>query len=360
MALVAAEALVRLFVPDVAGIMVKDAVLGQTYRPLARTTVYDEEAGRRVDIRINSLGFRDREHAAAASPGVRRVLMLGDSFTAGLSVDVERTFPQVCERLLNRNPAGPAWEVITLAVAGYGTAQEMLAYEQYGRRFRPDVVVVNFFSGNDVSDNSRELSNSPRPYFTLVDGRLVGSWPSASRRWAAEWLNEHSRFYTWQKRQTQKIERLVKRTVVVDPVHRVFVVKPDEVMDRAWAVTEALLLDLKRRVEADGHQFLVSYIPYSDEVNPDWWEEILSRSPSLRSVTWDFTQPARRLAGFCVRNGVSCASPREPFSRRQGDERFYFKNGHFNEIGHAAYARYLASAIERRALSGGGGEPPAR
>jgi hypothetical protein len=37
--------------------------------------------------------------------------------------------------------------------------------------------------------------------------------------------------------------------------------------------------------------------------------------------------------------------------RNQGDTRFYFKHGHFNERGHDAYARYLVAEI--RALAGG-------
>ena len=240
-----------------------------------RASLLDEEAGRHVEVRINSLGFRDVEHEPEARAGMRRVVMLGDSFAAGLSVDFDRTFPRVTERLLNdrveENRAAKS-EVITLGVAGYGTGQELLAYEEYGRRFKPAIVVLNFFAGDDVSDNSAELSNSPRPYFRLEKGRLAVSGPSASRQAIAAWLNEHSRLYAWQKRQTQKLERYVKRSVVVNPVHRVFRVERDETMERAWAVTEALIARLAEEVASDGGRLLVSVIPFSDEVNPDWWK----------------------------------------------------------------------------------------
>ena len=245
-ALLVGEAAVRSSGVEPAEFMVRDRNLGQKYRPLLHIVLYDEESQRRVAVAINSIGFRDREHDVASPPGMRRVVMLGDSFTAGLSVDFENTFPQICERLLDESGPGGTWEVMTLAVAGDGTAQELLAYEQYGHADHPSVVVLNCFAGNDVSDNSPDLSTSLRPYFRLIDGRLVGSWPSESRRRVTTWLNDYSRLYTWQKRQMQKVERFVKRDVVIDPVLRVFMSRSDEVMVRAWAVTESLISSCAR------------------------------------------------------------------------------------------------------------------
>ena len=352
----AGEFIVRALGVEPSALMVKDAILGQKYRPGMRASLLDEEAGRHVEVRINSLGFRDVEHEPEGRAGIRRVVMLGDSFAAGLSVDFDCTFPRVTERLLNdrvEENRAAKWEVITLGVAGYGTGQELLAYEEYGRRFKPAIVVLNFFAGNDVSDNSAELSNSPRPYFRLEKGRLAVSGPSASRQATAAWLNEHSRLYTWQKRQTQKLERYVKRSVVVNPVHRVFRVERDETMERAWAVTEALIARLAEEVASDGGRLLVSYIPFSDEVNPDWWEETLRDSPSLRGSRWDFDGPSRRLAEFCRRSGIAFHSPREALLAPPAGDRYYFKHGHFNERGHELYAAYLSDEIAatlRRAL----------
>ncbi len=343
-ALLVAEAVIRVTAAEPSMLMVKDDVLGQKYRPGAEASPYDDEARRHVAVRINSLGFRDTEHRVDAAPGMRRVLMLGDSFTAGLSVDFEKTFPRQCEERLNATDRG-RWEVIAFGVAGYGTAQELLAYETYGRQFKPDVVVLNFFAGNDVSDNSSELSTSPRPYFTLVNGRLMAQPRSEARQRIAGWLNEHSWLYTWQKRQVQKIEQYVKRSVVVNPVHRVFAADEDDQLRRAWAVTEALILRLRADVAADGGTLLVSYIPFSDEVNGDWWEETLRDSPPLRQKRWDLAGPSRRLAEFCAANRIAFASPRQLFIDRAHGERDYFKHGHFNERGHAAYAAFLADRI---------------
>ena len=48
-------------------------------------------------------------------------------------------------------------EVLNLGVGGYGTAQQLLTLEEDGLRYRPDLVVLGFFLGNDVQNNSRAI-----------------------------------------------------------------------------------------------------------------------------------------------------------------------------------------------------------
>ncbi len=56
-------------------------------------------------FRINSQGMRaDRDYRHEKPPGVRRILVVGDSFTVGYEVDVEQTLAMVLEReLRHRN-----------------------------------------------------------------------------------------------------------------------------------------------------------------------------------------------------------------------------------------------------------------
>jgi lysophospholipase L1-like esterase len=96
-----------------------------------------------VDFRTNSHGLRDREFPYERIPGKLRIVMLGDSLTVGWGVDVEKTFSKRIERLYAA--AGIDAEVINLGVGNYNTVQEVQAFLTGGRRYRPDVVVLNFF-----------------------------------------------------------------------------------------------------------------------------------------------------------------------------------------------------------------------
>jgi len=100
--------------------------------------------------RSNSLGFRDREHAIEKVPGTFRIIVLGDSVAAGLKVaKFEDTYPAQMERLLRRTD--PSIEVISLAVSGYNTQQEVETLRIKGLQMSPDLVVLAYCLNDTAS-----------------------------------------------------------------------------------------------------------------------------------------------------------------------------------------------------------------
>lgn len=112
----------------------------------------DEVVGRkRVRIRINSAGLRDdREYAVPKPAGVRRLVVLGDSYTFAGKVPLEQTFPKRLEALLNQGAPGVRYEALNLAVPGYNTRQQKLNLEERGLAFEPDLVLVSFVLNDAV------------------------------------------------------------------------------------------------------------------------------------------------------------------------------------------------------------------
>jgi lysophospholipase L1-like esterase len=96
-----------------------------------------------VDFRTNSHGLRDREYSFDRVPGKLRIVMLGDSLTVGWGVPLEETFTKRIERMYAE--AGIEAEVINLGVGNYNTVQEVQAFLTKGHRYRPDVIVLNYF-----------------------------------------------------------------------------------------------------------------------------------------------------------------------------------------------------------------------
>lgn len=118
--------------------------------------------------RSNSLGFRDREHAVAKPPGVFRVLVLGDSVAAGQGVaDFENTYPAVLERELRR--LGVEAEVLSFAVTGYNTQQEVETLADKGLAYRPDLVLVAYC----LNDRKRS-DGGVLPQLLESEGRAEG------------------------------------------------------------------------------------------------------------------------------------------------------------------------------------------
>jgi len=96
----------------------------------------------------NSYGLRDREFSAVPSPGVVRILCLGDSLTFGNGVSVEDTYPKQLEAWLGHEGT-IKYEVINAGVSAYDTWQEVAYFEEWGIRLEPNTVVIGFYA-NDV------------------------------------------------------------------------------------------------------------------------------------------------------------------------------------------------------------------
>jgi hypothetical protein len=91
-----------------------------------------------VEFRYNSLGLRGAE-VPAKKTGVRRVVVVGDSFTEGQGVRESETYPKVLESLLEAEDPGQ-WEVVN---CGKRATDFPALNEVFGRAVSldPDVVV---------------------------------------------------------------------------------------------------------------------------------------------------------------------------------------------------------------------------
>ncbi len=100
----------------------------------------------------NSQGFRDGREFGPKSPGDRRILLLGDSFTYGIGVNDDQTFAYHLEQYLRERRL--AAEVINTGNPGKGTDYELKLFQTVGVQLQPDVTVLCFFA-NDFQDNAR-------------------------------------------------------------------------------------------------------------------------------------------------------------------------------------------------------------
>jgi len=104
--------------------------------------------------RINSAGFRDKEHTLREKPGSNRIMVIGDSFTFGVRVNLEDTYPKQLEKLLNRRTI--ACEVINCGVIGHNMWQHYEMLRNKVLPYDPDLVVLGLFQD--------DLACSVRPY----------------------------------------------------------------------------------------------------------------------------------------------------------------------------------------------------
>ncbi len=133
-----------------------------------------------VTIHINHLGLRGRNISLTKPPGVKRILNLGGSFTFGLFVEDEQSYPAVLEHLLNAH--GDHVQVLNAGYADGWCPDEMAAWLlSKGFNFSPDLVIMDIWvgdaldcSGKDGPENADGIPLSVKRPGLYVDdfGRL--------------------------------------------------------------------------------------------------------------------------------------------------------------------------------------------
>jgi hypothetical protein len=127
------------------GLVIADDLRGYRYAPDFVGTV--ERDGRKISIRTNSLGLRER----ALSPADRRgqLLALGDSFTVGFGVGQREAWPARLEAGLAgmSNSTDPP-RVINAGVSGYSLAQIRLTAQELVPLLRPRLIVVGIYGSS--------------------------------------------------------------------------------------------------------------------------------------------------------------------------------------------------------------------
>lgn len=270
-----------------------------------------------IAITTNSAGMRGtKEYPVERVPGKRRILMLGDSFAFGYGVNDDEVVSAVLEELLNERVPGST-EVINLAVSGFGQSEELVTWENKGRAYQPDVVVLFYFD-NDIGNNAvSEL------YALGADGHLVRSADSylpgsnmQQRLFAfppTRWLFEHSQAWNLVR---NRLSSLVQRSLLREQGLATF----SDATAEATGLTRALVARLVEEIRAAGAQPVMVIIPEG------------------RQITSNFPLTAGEAAAM----DLPVLDGREFVTKAD----YYQRDSHWRAIGHRKTAERLAPLVE--------------
>jgi len=333
-----------------------DAALGEVYRPGQRarysTPEYDHV------VVINSHGQHDIEHTWAKPPVVYRVLFLGDSYVEAMQVPAEQIFYRRLEERLNEDAGvqGVRYETIGLGRSGWGPAQELVALEQIGWRYQPDLVVLCFLPDNDFVDSYLPLKQYPSmPYFErMPDGRLVPI-PATPDGFKDSWvygLCKCSQLVCLLRQNVDLLQQMRADAPRVPLRHQVFM----EDKPAAWLEAIETTLACVRRMEAmcreRGVGFLCVALTSPVALGQVDLNAQVQRYPAMGGVAFDPAWPyhllEERLGG--VVPYVSMVPTFEQHMAATGKPLHFAKDGHWTAEGHAVAAAFLYDFLTRGKL----------
>jgi lysophospholipase L1-like esterase len=329
----------------------------------------------RAFVEINSAGLRDREHSVSKPADVYRIAVLGDSYSEAMQVGLDQTYWALLPGRLESCGFQPGRriEVLNFGVSGYGTAQAYLMLQTRALRYRPDLVLLQFTNGNDVSDNAFELThNKERPFFTLdakgmlrLDASLV---PARAHVATDSRAKELLRAMTDRSRVLQLL-RGVRELGLMARAHanrdgleqglrtEVLAAPRGALWEEAWRTTEALIGATGALARRNGARPVVFTVPYAIQAHPDGGQRQLLQA---RLGVADLFYPDRRVASFAESRGILAIALGPEMQALASASGAYFHGfdntrlgiGHWNEHGHRAAAELIARALCARPTEG--------
>ncbi len=370
-AMVLAEGALRLIGFSYANFWEPDPLTGTALRPGMQGWQNDEG---RAYVKINSRGLRDREHPLAKPANTYRIAILGDSYAEAMQVDMDKAFWALLPKRLESCgfAGGKKIETINFGVSGYGTSHEFLTLKERVWPYSPDMVLLAFFPGNDVRNNSKALEGERgRAYFSLKDGKLFLDTAFRSDPLFIEKEHIAKHRAALQDLRIYQLLRRVKAGNIAQHFHnapiaaalasgtslsepgldeQVFQQPADAKWQEAWQITDRLVLATNEETRSHGARFLLAVLSTPGSVYPD--PQLRARYAQSLGVKSLF-YPEERLERLGERNGFEVVAL-APQMQRRADATHVFLHGfpntkpgfgHWNEAGHALAAELIAAEL---------------
>ncbi len=312
-----------------------------------------------VTFSINPLGLRDDADLTLAKPaGTQRVLVVGDSFVLGYTVERHDHFVDLVERALVAD--GRKVQLLNGGTEGYSTDQEVAWLRRDGFAFAPDIVVACFFQNDAWMNGKTSYSGTPKPRFAL-DGTLEPAAANTAPR--RGWLATRTALFglvdTLQTSMRYGKELAFQEGGMSMPMDEVVMLRtPPAAVADCWTRTAAGFRELKKSCDEKGAKLLLVAIPTREEIEPG----ALARWCDARGVAPDAVDPqspAQKALALASAAGIATLDPKAALvaAAKDGTKVYFEKDWHLNPAGSRVLARQLYDTLAAPALLGGAPTP---
>ena len=270
------------------------------------------------EIHTNAAGFRGEKEFALEKPAnVTRILALGDSFTFGFGVADSETFSQ---RLQDSTPS---FEVLNTGVPGYGIDQVLMLYREIGRKYHPDIVLVDIFPGMFWrATRAFTAGGYAKPFFKLTaKGQLELQnvpVPKPYEMTRGQFPNLFQQGF-WQAILHKSLLYQMVENRLIHIGRNLYLIDPD--LSDEWKIGQKILSQLLWEIREDGAKPVLVIIP------PQTWVRDSAKN-----------QPRRSLRRYAKREHVPLLDLTSDFydaGRKSAVENYYIRDDwHWTAKGH--------------------------
>jgi hypothetical protein len=265
-----------------------DDLTGCRYYPHS-SMVYRNKRNDYAKRKINSWGYLDKEHELKKAPGTTRVGFFGDSYVESREHPLELVYHQIIEREINALSGPGVLECIAIGVMGYSTFHSYLESHRWVDSLGLDHVYY-VFCENDLGDNVPLIKRTDKISYPVLTGDTFTGDFSFRERYGYKKGGLHR---AWQYCKSRSLvcgalqSRLmllrrggIKLRVTEADMKMSGAAKegaiptgidvpsswPDSLRAQAQEITERVIVEWKRELEAANVGFSIVYIPRESEM----------------------------------------------------------------------------------------------
>jgi len=308
-------------------------------------------AGQKIHFQINENGLRDDPGVGPGKdPGTFRVVMLGDSFVLGYTVEREDLFVDQLEGWWHSEERRA--DVVNTGTEGWSTDQEVTWFLHNGKAYEPDLVVL-FPYENDIYWNGQPAYETgiAKPMFR-PDGELEERTLPEPR--TKPWVQSLATVNAL-KLLAGQLRAL--RSTTTPPLRDEFSVllrTPPPGYDDWCARTEGALIALQKGCSLLGARLIVCPIPAKTAIDPEEREFFRTWDKGLNGLPddeWSPDIPVNLFRDLARKHEIEFIDPRGALkAATAGGERLYFPEEvewHFNATGNRVFATWLHDELDR-------------
>ncbi len=305
-----------------------------------------------IAIQTNSIGLRNREVSMPKPANTKRIVFVGDSFTMGWGVNEEDTFVRTSETLLNKQGLAFPIETVNAGFSAAGPSGYYIYLKYFGLDLDPDVVVVGFFIGNDITGRTdvewiqKDANGMPdvvRSKTTYIDWNGALRFKDTPIRYSMPVLNNSHAFLLL----ANTINPLTTST---DPSKELVTLtsclfRPEcHDLDTAKSEVKFLFEGIQELVESKGKKLVVVMIPDDYQFNT---------YPAFRSKKLLPLLPSERMhvnnefASFFESEGIDYIDLLPIFLEQAKEQLYIPDDGHWNAAGHAFAASIISEKLAK-------------
>ena len=292
-------------------------------------------------------------------PGSFRILGLGDSFSVYLAKE-GKNYNNLLQKTFIDQGRGEV-EIVNAGVEAIGPGYYWHILRKYGDLFKPDLVLVGFFVGNDFGEaeffvnignyisEPNDLTKRYLRYYQFRNWRLYKLLKNKFNRFREAQLkkqeikrNPPQQVGTFSQETFSEVERT--RSWIFDKNRR-------NDLQKKWRECAAILLKIKDWCDRRKIKLVVVILPDQFQVDQELRREIYSHYKRILEKNIDLAQPDNLVTDFCRAQNIHCLDLLRPF-QEQGKTRalYALRDTHWNEAGNRLAAKLIFNYLEENQL----------